>query len=71
MQIDFHHSVTYVVARLAGFNHDEAAISRDSPLEKLRQRPPIPKRVGIAPQARSRLRSQIGNNSDSICPQGL
>ncbi len=26
MQIDFHHGVTYVVARLAGFTHDEAAI---------------------------------------------
>jgi hypothetical protein len=26
MQIDFHHGVTYVCARLAGFDHDEAAI---------------------------------------------
>ncbi len=26
MQIDFHHGVTYVVARLAGFDHGEAAI---------------------------------------------
>jgi hypothetical protein len=26
MQIDFHHGVTYVVGRLAGFSHDEAAI---------------------------------------------
>jgi hypothetical protein len=26
MQIDFHHGVTYVVARLAGFNHPEANI---------------------------------------------
>jgi len=24
MQIDFHHAVTYVVARMAGFNHNEA-----------------------------------------------
>lgn len=26
MQIDFHHTVTYVVARFAGFNHDHARI---------------------------------------------
>jgi hypothetical protein len=26
MQIDFHHGVTYVVARLAGLNHDDASI---------------------------------------------
>ena len=26
MQIDFHHGVTYVLARLAGFSHDEAQI---------------------------------------------
>jgi hypothetical protein len=26
MQIDFHHGVTYVVARLAGFSHEQAAI---------------------------------------------
>ncbi|ACK69954.1 conserved hypothetical protein [Gloeothece citriformis PCC 7424] len=26
MQIDFHHGVTYIVARLAGFDHDEANI---------------------------------------------
>jgi hypothetical protein len=26
MQIDFHHGVTYVLARLAGFSHDQAAI---------------------------------------------
>jgi len=26
MQIDFHHGTTYVVARLAGFNHNEASI---------------------------------------------
>ncbi|MGB7413949.1 MAG: DUF6765 family protein, partial [Thermosynechococcaceae cyanobacterium] len=26
MQIDFHHGVTYVVARLAGFQHEEAQI---------------------------------------------
>jgi hypothetical protein len=26
MQIDFHHGVTYVVARLAGFNHEDASI---------------------------------------------
>jgi len=26
MQIDFHHAVTYVVARCAGFPHDDAAV---------------------------------------------
>ncbi len=26
MQIDFHHGVTYVVARIAGFNHNQASI---------------------------------------------
>ena len=26
MQIDFHHAVTYVLARLAGFPHDDAHI---------------------------------------------
>lgn len=26
MQIDFHHTATYVIARFAGFNHDEAQI---------------------------------------------
>jgi len=26
MQIDFHHAVTYVVARLAGFGHREAEV---------------------------------------------
>jgi hypothetical protein len=26
MQIDFHHAVTYVTGRLAGFSHDDASI---------------------------------------------
>jgi hypothetical protein len=26
MQIDFHHAATYVIARIAGFNHDDASV---------------------------------------------
>ena len=42
MQIDFHHAVTYVLARLAGFDHADAEIVAYSAATPIRPNPRRP-----------------------------